>query len=99
MDDTWDIPENGQTDVDEQVGATSAFEKDPERRQEDGKDDFADVSGLGLVYDDGNYIDFLFEEWVLGEEEELFNDQSIDSGKWLGEYEEEGRGEKAGKDK
>ncbi|KGM92005.1 uncharacterized protein PADG_11792 [Paracoccidioides brasiliensis Pb18] len=47
MDDTWDIPENGQTDVDEQVGATSTLEEDPERRQEDGKDDFADVSGLG----------------------------------------------------
>jgi len=37
--------EDGQEDVDQEVGAASALEEDAERREEDGKDDLADVAG------------------------------------------------------
>lgn len=47
MDDTRDVTEDGQTDVDEQVGTASAFQEDADRGQEDGEDDFADISGNG----------------------------------------------------
>lgn len=44
VDDTGDPSQDGQTDVDQQVGATSALQEDTQRRQDDGEDDLADVT-------------------------------------------------------
>lgn len=44
MDDTRDVTQNGQEDVDEEIGIAAALEKDTQRRKEDGEDDFADVA-------------------------------------------------------
>ena len=44
MDDTGDPSENGQTDVDQQVSATSALQEDTQRGEDDGEDDLADVT-------------------------------------------------------
>lgn len=45
MDDTWDIAEDGEQDVDEQVTTAAALQEDAHRWQEDGHNDFADVTG------------------------------------------------------
>ncbi len=37
--------EDGQEDVNQEVGTTPALEEDAERREDDGKDDLADVAG------------------------------------------------------
>ena len=37
--------ENGQEDVDQQVGAAPALEEDTQRREDDGEDHLADVAG------------------------------------------------------
>ena len=44
MDDTGNPTQNGQHDVDQEVGATSALQENTQRRQDDGEEDFADVS-------------------------------------------------------
>lgn len=44
MDDTWNPTQNGQTDVDQQVGTTAALQEDTQRGQDDGKDDLADIA-------------------------------------------------------
>lgn len=46
MDDAWDVPEDGKEDVDEQVAAAAALEEDADGWQEDGDDDFADVTKM-----------------------------------------------------
>ena len=45
VDDTGQVGQAGQEDVDEEVGAAAALEEDTQRRQEDGKQDLADVAG------------------------------------------------------
>jgi hypothetical protein len=44
MDDTRDITENGQANVNEQVGTTSALQEDAQWREDNGKDDLANVA-------------------------------------------------------
>lgn len=48
VDDTGDVTQNGQQDVDQQIGTTSALEEDTDGRQKDGEDDFDDVSAIGV---------------------------------------------------
>ena len=45
MDDTRDVTQNGQQDVDEEVTMASALQEDTDGRQEDGKNDLADIAG------------------------------------------------------
>ena len=44
VDDTRDITQDGEKDVNEQVASTSTFEEDTQRWEDDGNDDFADIS-------------------------------------------------------
>lgn len=44
VDDAGDVTKNGEQDVDEKVGATATLKEDTERREDDGKDDLADVA-------------------------------------------------------
>ena len=39
------VTKNGQQDVDEEISVASALEEDTQRRQDDGKEDLADVAG------------------------------------------------------
>jgi hypothetical protein len=45
MDDTGDPAENRQTDVNQQVSTASSLKEDTQRRQDEGKDDLADIRG------------------------------------------------------
>ena len=45
MDDTRDVTQDGQQDVDEEVTMASALQEDTDGRQEDGKDDLANIAG------------------------------------------------------
>jgi len=44
VDDSRNVTEDGQEDVDEQVGAAATLEEDSERGQDDGDDDLDDVA-------------------------------------------------------
>jgi hypothetical protein len=44
VDDTRDVTQNREQDVDEQVGAAATLEEDSQRREEDGKNDLEDVA-------------------------------------------------------
>lgn len=44
MDDTWDVTEDGQQDVDEEVGTAATLEEDTEWWEDDGKNDLADIA-------------------------------------------------------
>ena len=63
------VTENGQQDVDEEVGIAAALEKDTERRDEDGKDDLADVGSgerhrvYGLILSKRSLI--VVDVWVV----------------------------------
>ena len=39
------VTEDGQQDVDEEVGVAAALEEDTKRGQDDGEDDLADIAG------------------------------------------------------
>lgn len=41
-----DVTEDGQQDVDEEVGVATALEEDTQRWEDDGKKDLADVAGV-----------------------------------------------------
>lgn len=45
MDDTRNVTENGQEDVDEEVSAATTLEEDSDGWDEDGEDDLDDVAG------------------------------------------------------
>ena len=45
VDDTGQVGQAGQEDVDEEIGTAATLEEDTQRRQEDGKQDLADVAG------------------------------------------------------
>lgn len=45
VDNTRDVTQNRQEDVDEEISAATALEEDAERWDEDGKDDLDDVAG------------------------------------------------------
>lgn len=49
VDDSRNVTQDGEQDVDEQVGTASALEEDTQRGQEDGKDDLADVAVGSIV--------------------------------------------------
>jgi hypothetical protein len=44
VDDTRDITQDGQQNVDEEVGIATALKEDTKRGENDGKDDLADVA-------------------------------------------------------
>lgn len=44
MNDTWNVTQNRQADVDEQVRIAATLQEDTERREDDGEDDFADIA-------------------------------------------------------
>lgn len=44
MDDTGNVTQNGQQNVDEEIGAAATLEEDTHGREDDGKDDLADVA-------------------------------------------------------
>ena len=46
VDDTGNVTQAGQDDVDEEIGAAAALEEYTERREEDGEDDLDDVTGV-----------------------------------------------------
>jgi len=48
VDDTRDITQNGQTDVDQQISTTAALKEDTQRGQKNGEDDLADVAGFSI---------------------------------------------------
>jgi len=43
MDDTRDVTEDGEQDVDEEISVASSLEEDTQRREDNGNNDFADV--------------------------------------------------------
>lgn len=45
MDDTRNPTQNGQTDVDQEVRIASALQEDTQRRQDECKDELADITG------------------------------------------------------
>lgn len=45
VDDSGNVTEDGEEDVDEEVCAAAALEEDADGWEEDGDDDFADVAG------------------------------------------------------
>lgn len=45
VDDTRDPTQDGQTDVDEKISATSSLQEDTERRQDEGENELADIAG------------------------------------------------------
>lgn len=46
VDDTWEVTQNRQEDIDQEVAAAATLEEYAERRQDDGNDDLADVAGV-----------------------------------------------------
>lgn len=44
MDDTRNVTQYREEDVDQQIGATATLEEDTERWEDDGEDDLADVA-------------------------------------------------------
>ena len=48
MDDTRDVAENREQDVDEEIGIATSLKEDTKRREDDGKDDLADVAGTAV---------------------------------------------------
>lgn len=50
MDDTGNVTQDGQQDVDEEVGIATALKEDTQRWENNGKDDLADIaSGLWIA--------------------------------------------------
>jgi hypothetical protein len=47
VDDTRDITQNRQQDVDEEIGIATSLEEDTKGWEDDGKDDLADVAVVG----------------------------------------------------
>jgi hypothetical protein len=43
VNDTGNVTQDGQTDVDEEISAASSLEEDTQRGKENGEDDFADI--------------------------------------------------------
>lgn len=51
MNDTWDVTEDSQQNVDEEVGAAATLKEDTEWWEDDGKNDLADIAkGVLAVY-------------------------------------------------
>lgn len=48
VDDTRDVTQDGEQDVNEEVGSASPLEEDTDGRQDDGEDDLDDVAVWGL---------------------------------------------------
>jgi hypothetical protein len=44
VDDTREVTEDGEQDVDEEVGSAATLKEDTQRREEDGKEDLADIA-------------------------------------------------------
>lgn len=45
MDDAGNVSQNGEQDVDEEVGTATTLEEDTHGREDDGKDDLANIAG------------------------------------------------------
>lgn len=48
VDDAREVTEDGEQNVDEQIGSASALKEDTQRGQHDGKDDLADITVFAL---------------------------------------------------
>ena len=48
VDDTRDITQDCEQDVDEEIGIAASLEEDTKRREDDGEDDLADVAGTAV---------------------------------------------------
>ena len=44
MDDSWNVTEAGQQDVDEDIGTAATLEEDTERWEDDGENNLADIA-------------------------------------------------------
>lgn len=51
MNDTWDVTEDSQQDVDEKVGTTATLKEDTKRWEDDGENDLADVAVISMLAD------------------------------------------------
>ncbi|KAK5628676.1 hypothetical protein RRF57_004391 [Xylaria bambusicola] len=55
MNDARDVTQNRQEDVDQEVGTAATLKEDTERREDDGKNNLADIAGgPELVLDNNN---------------------------------------------
>jgi len=52
VNDTGNVTEDGEEDVDQEIRAATALEEDTERWEDDSKDDLADVAGSERHFDD-----------------------------------------------
>jgi hypothetical protein len=52
VDDAGDVAENGQEDVDAEIGTEAALKSNTERREDDGKEDLADVAAREGHFDE-----------------------------------------------
>jgi len=66
MDDTWDVTEDCEQDVNEQVAATATLEEYTKRWEENGDDDFADVRSCERHFDRCGIQEFDLKNWILG---------------------------------
>lgn len=73
VNDSWNVTQDGQQDVDEEVGIASALEEDTERWQHDGEDDLDDVAcgerhggRGGVVVCVGDLSSFVAVVWICG---------------------------------
>ena len=50
MNDSRNVAQDGQEDVDEQVCAATSLKEDTQRWEDDGKDDLADIAGAKVSF-------------------------------------------------
>lgn len=50
MDDSRNVTQDSQQDVDQEVSTASALEEDTKRREDDGKNDLADIAVAGVSF-------------------------------------------------
>ncbi len=67
VDDTWNVTEDGQQDVDEKVDTAATLEEDTERWEDDGENDLADVAVMSVRL--WSYAEF--ENFIAGQLELL----------------------------
>jgi hypothetical protein len=56
VNDTGEVTEDSEEDVDEEISTAATLEEDTQRGEDDGKDDLADIAG-GERHDDGFVVE------------------------------------------
>lgn len=46
MDYSWDVTENSEEDIDEEISSTASLEEDTDGRKDNGEEDFADIANM-----------------------------------------------------